>query len=75
MNRSAVRALSERLRDDPAFGMYLAEAEASLSKEFERIADAQPGSISEPVIRELIGQMRIVRHLRRELLGEKKHAG
>ena len=75
MNRNAVKALSERLQDDPAFKIYLMEAEASLLREFERITDAQPGGIPEPVIRELIGQLRTVRHLRRELLGERKNAG
>lgn len=69
MTKAQMQALRERLQDDRAFPQYLDGLATALRVKLDQIADAQPGAVSMEMIRELFGQLRMVRMIRKELLG------
>ena len=69
MTKHQLQALRERLQDDRAFPQYLDGLANALRAKLDQVADAQPGAVSTEMIRELFGQLRMVRMIRRELLG------
>ena len=69
MTKNQLQALRERLQDDRAFPQYLDGLANALRAKLDQVADAQPGAVSTEMIRELFGQLRMVRMIRRELLG------
>ena len=69
MTKNQLQALRERLQDDKAFPQYLDGLANALRAKLDQVADAQPGAVSTEMIRELFGQLRMVRMIRRELLG------
>ena len=64
-----MQALRERLQNDKAFPQYIDGLANALRNKLDQVADAQPGVVSMEMIRELFGQLRMVRMIRRELLG------
>ena len=69
MTKNQLQALRERLQDDRAFPQYLDGLANALRAKLDQIADSQPGAVSTEMIRELFGQYRMIRLIRRELLG------
>ena len=69
MTKNQLQALRERLQDDKAFPQYIDGLSAALRTKLDQVADSQPGAVSTEMIRELFGQLRMVRMIRRELLG------
>ena len=73
MTKSQMQALRERLQDDKAFPQYIDGLAAALRTKLDQIADSQPGAVSTEMMRELFGQYRMVRLIRKELLGAVEH--
>lgn len=69
MTKAQMQALRERLQDDKSFPQYLDGLANALRNKLDQIADSQPGVVSTEMIRELFGQYRMVRLIRKELLG------
>ena len=69
MSKAQMQALRERLQDDRAFPQYLDGLVNALRAKLDQIADSQPGAVSTEMIRELFGQYRMIRLIRKELLG------
>ena len=69
MTKNQLQALRERLQDDKAFPQYLDGLANALRAKLDQVADAQPGAVSMEMIRELFGQYRMIRLIRKELLG------
>ena len=69
MTKNQLQALRERLQDDRAFPQYLDGLANALRAKLDQVADAQPGAVSTEMIRELFGQYRMIRLIRKELLG------
>ena len=69
MTKNQLQALRERLQDDRAFPQYLDGLANALRAKLDQIADSQPGAVSTEMIRELFGQYRMIRLIRKELLG------
>ena len=68
MTKGQMQALRERLTDDKGFAMYMQGLETAMRTKLEQAIDSQPGAVSTDMLRELMGQYRAIRLIRRELL-------
>lgn len=72
MDKAAKKALCERMQDDAGFREYMDETLATMQRHLDVVVSAAPGAVAEPALRELIGQLRVVKTLHRDLLGVDK---
>ncbi|OQX10496.1 MAG: hypothetical protein BWK73_20120 [Thiothrix lacustris] len=68
MTKDAMKALRERLADDKGFVTYMAGLEAAMRTKLDQAIDAQPGAVPTEMLREIMGQYRAIRLIRKELL-------
>lgn len=68
MDSAKVKALAERLSLDRDFAAFIEHTEAQLTARYHSVADAATGAITDSQLREMIGELRAVRTLKRTLV-------